>query len=319
MEDDINKLHWKSSKSAYKEVQPLEESHNQLQVKYGSFKEVDEETEELKTDPSDWGSHCLITPKPIHLARISDTESEKNTYSPPPYSNRLKDIECEMTVARSTVCKPSGRHTTPTRVGSCREKQQFIHDPNTSFPIACQFLTAKSSICGEYESYSEQNASYKSATEGSVESLDKYESAIRDEELTASDEKSTKDAFSYSKRQGMETFSEFEEDLRQRASKNIPLSSNAGSSMQHSSISDYIGRDKHSLPTATCTFSEQNTSSLPGSPNIMKIKYKGTKGFGHSPRMEFGKIEENDNQSFTHMHTSTNDFENADRSTEMDS
>lgn len=315
LEDDMNKFHWKSSKSAYKDVQPLDDTHNQLQVKYGSFKEVDEETEELKTDPADWGSHCLITPKPIHLARISDTESEKNTHSPPPYANRLRDFEYEM--SRSSQYK-LGKYASLSTVSGFKDKPQCSYDQNSSFPIACQFLTAKSSVCGECENYSEQNTSYKSATEGSIESLDKYETAIRDEELTVSDEKNSKDIFSFSRRQEMETFSEFEEDLRQRATKNAPSSSSAGSS-QHASISDYIDREKQSNPSVCTALSEQSNTSTSGSPGIIKFKYKGTKGFGHSPRIEYSKIEQNNNQSFINLQTSTNDYGNTNESSRLGS
>lgn len=314
MEDDMNKLQWKSSKTAYRDVLSSDEtSHNQLQVKYGSFKEVDEETEELKTDPSDWGSHCLITPRPIHLARISDTESEKKTYSPPPNTNRLRDIEHEMSVSKPSKVVPS-RYASSSTVSCYKDIQHSSQNPNTSFPLACQFLASKSSFCSEYESYSEQNVSYKSATEGSIESLDKYETAIRDEELTVSDEKNSKDHLLHVKGHEMETFSEFEEDLRQRVIKNVPSNSSASSPSQHSSISDYIDRDKLPVHTTCTSVIEQSNVSIPGSPNIMKFKYKGTKGFGRSPRIEYSKIEDSGAHSFTHSQVSTNNCETPDSS-----
>lgn len=309
-QEDMNRLQWKNSKSAYRDVLSSDEtSHNQLQVKYGSFKEVDEETEELKTDPSDWGSHCLITPRPIHLARISDTESEKNRHSPPSLSHRLKDIEYDIPLSRSSKSIPNSASSST--INSYKTTHPCPYDPNSSFPIACQFLTVKSPNCSEYESYSEQNASYKSALEGSIESLDKYETAIRDEELTVSDEKNSKDHFSNTKCYDMETFSEFEEDLRQRTIKYAPSSSNVNSHSQNISISNYIDHNKH---IANNTVNEQTNVSTSGSPNIMKIKYKGTKGFGRSPRIEYSKIEESSSQPSVHSQISGNNCENVDDS-----
>lgn len=313
LEEDINRLQWKTSKSAHRDVLSSDEtSHNQLQVKYGSFKEVDEETEELKTDPSDWGSHCLITPRPIHLARISDTESEKNRHSPPSHSNRLKDVEYEMSLSRSSKFIPN-RNASSSTISSYKTTQQCPYDPNSSFPIACQFLTVKSPNCGEYESYSEQTASYKSAIEGSVESLDKYETAIRDEELTVSDEKNSKDHFSNTKCYDMETFSEFEEDLRQRTIKYAPSSSNVNSHSQNISISNYIDHNKQSAHIANNTVNEQTS----GSPNIMKFKYKGTKGFGRSPRIEYSKIEESSSEHLVHSQISASNCKNIDDSSKQ--
>lgn len=303
----MNRLQWKTSKSAYRDVLSSDEtSHNQLQVKYGSFKEVDEETEEIKTNASDWGSHCLITPRPIHLARISDTEAEKNRHSPPSLSNRLKDVEYEMSLSRSSKSIPSSKASSST-ISSYKTTQQCPYDPNSSFPIACQFLTVKSPNRGDYESYSEQNISYKSATDGSMESLDKYETAIRDEELTVSDEKNFKDHFSNAKCYDMETFSEFEEDLRQRTIKCAPSSSNVNSHSQN--IYNYIDHNKQSAHIATNTVNEQTGVSTSGSPNIMKFKYKGTKGFGRSPRIEYSKIEESTTQPFLHSQISANSCE----------
>ena len=313
LEDDMSRHQWKTSKSAYRDVLSSDETpHSQLQVKYGSFKEVDEETEELKGDPSDWGSHCLITPRPIHLARISDTESEKNRHSPPSRSNRLKDVEYEMSLSRSSKFVPS-RHASSSTISSYKSVQ-CPQDANSSFPIACQFLSAKSMNCGDYESYSEQNASYKSATEGSMESLDKYETAIRDEELTVSDEKNSKDHVSNIKSYDMETFSEFEEDLRQRTVKTSPSSSNLNSHSQNISISNYIDQNKQPIDTASHTVNEQTNVSTAGSANIMKIKYKGTKGFGRSPRIEYSKIEETSSQPFMHSQLSTSNSKNVDDS-----
>lgn len=266
-----------------------ETAHNHLQVKYGSFKEVDEETEELKTDPSaDWGSHCLITPRPIHLARISDTESEKIIDSS---SHQNTVIEAE-----TSDCIPS--------VKDLKSRSQNF---TSSFPIATALLETNSAASVTHESYSEQSV-YKSATEGSVESLDKYETAIRDEELTVSDEKNTKDVFSCHKAKGMETFSEFEKDLRQRSTRTAFSSSNSGSSAHHSNISDYIDREKHYANSPSSSVSEYSNVSTPGSPNITKYKYKGTKGFGHSPRIEYNKRESN-TQIFHHSQTSTSNCE----------
>lgn len=312
----MNRLQWKTSKSAYRDVLSSDEtSHNQLQVKYGSFKEVDEETEELKTDPSDWGSHCLITPRPIHLARISDTESEKNRHSPPSHSNRLRDVEYEIPLSRTSKFIPSSASSST--INSYKTTHQCPYDPNSSFPIACQFLTVKSPNCSEYESYSEQNVSYKSAIEGSIESLDKYETAIRDEELTVSDEKNSKDHFSNTKCYDMETFSEFEEDLRQRTIKYAPSSSNVNSHSQNISISNYIDHNKQSAHIVNNTVNEQTNVSTSGSPNIMKFKYKGTKGFGRSPRIEYSKIEESSSQPFVHSQISGNNCENIDDSSKQ--
>lgn len=311
LEDDMIKLQWKSTKPPYKHVISSDEtSHNQLQVKYGTFKEVDEETEELKADPSEWGNHCLITPRPIHLARISDAESDKNTHSPPPH-HKTSDTGYGISITKSLKSVPSGYASSSSTISSYKDMQLSPHITNSSLSPSYQFQPSKSPSCGEYESFSEQNASYKSATEGSIESLDKYETAIRDEELTISDESNLKDNFNYMRDCEMETFSEFEEDLKQRVIKNVPSASHMNSPSQ---TSDYAGKNKPPVHTVCNVMFEQSSASAPGAPNFMKFKYKGTRGFGHSPRMEYSKIEESGAPGFMHSQMPSNNHDTTDDS-----
>ncbi|KAG8187583.1 hypothetical protein JTE90_025917 [Oedothorax gibbosus] len=260
LDDEIGKSHWRPIRSSNRNFEALSQEE-QLQNRYGSFKETDEENEEPRTQvTADWGRQCLITPKSVQLARLS---TEKNRYSPLPHSSRASDIEYN---PRTTMLMQSWEY--PGRESLLNEKA-----PDEYRLSAIESSTAASS-----------SGLYQSATEGSMESLDKYETAIRDEELTISDDPGTKDVYKYEKINSLETFSEFEEDLRQRTSKQIHSNASYGQSPTQNCISDYIDREKHANL-------ELGNQSVPGSPNISKYKYKGTKGFGR-PRVEYKKDED---------------------------
>lgn len=273
LDDEMSKSHWRPIRSSNRcsEVMSQDEAaaHNQLQHKYGSFKETDEENEESRVQgTTDWGSQCLITPKSVHLARVSSGEAEKNRYSPLPHSSRTSETEYNSVKYNPRTSMPMQSWEYPGSKSLLQEKT-----PNEYRLSIIESSAAVSS-----------SGLYQSATDGSMESLDKYETAIRDEELTISDDPNSKEHYRHEKISSLETFSEFEEDLRQRAFKQIHSNTSYGQSSSHNCISDYIDKEKNAM-------TELGNQSVPGSPNISKFKYKGTKGFGR-PRTGYKKDEE---------------------------
>lgn len=267
----MSKSHWRPIRSSNRCSEAMsqdETAHgHQLQHKYGSFRETDEENEEsrvVQATTADWGSQCLITPKSVHLARIS---TEKSRYSPLPHSSRVSEIEY------SSVKYSNPRTTMPMQSWEYPGRKSLLQE-KTPDEYRLSIVESSAGVSS--------SGLYQSATDGSMESLDKYETAIRDEELTISDDPNSKELYRHEKISSLETFSEFEEDLRQRASKQIH--SSYGQSPSHNCISDYIDKEKNAMM-------ELGNQSVPGSPNISKFKYKGTKGFGR-PRIGYKKDEE---------------------------
>ncbi|GFX37886.1 uncharacterized protein TNCV_1823401 [Trichonephila clavipes] len=276
LDDEIGKNIWRPMRSSSRgaEATPQEElTHAQLQQKYGSFKETDEENEEPRAS-AEWGSQCLITPRPIHLARISDNESDQ--YSPRSYSNQNAEADVNSMAFYATQAIPTS--------------SSYASGKAYSIP---KEYKAGVLIHGEV-------SNYFNTTDGSMESLDKYETAIRDEELTFSDDVHETEHFRPRHVGSLETFSDFEEDLKQRTSKQIHSNFSSGTSYSHNCISNYIDKGKQQSQAASSSTPEHGTVSMPGSPNISQFKYKGTKGFGRPSRVPYKK-DEDKLKSFTNI------------------
>ncbi|XP_015919958.2 uro-adherence factor A [Parasteatoda tepidariorum] len=287
-DEDISKMHWRSTRSRSRDhdaYQHDDTSYSHLQQKYGSFKEMDEEAEEPKADVSpEWGNQCLITPTAMHLARISDTESEKSRGSPLSHFGRAKQVNMAGGFSKTSRFRPK----------EFAHPQQYsikpfqVQEEEPQFPIECHMLTSISAGAEIAYEYGHKNLAYQSNTDGSVESLDKYETAIRDEELTMSDHQQSglQRIDSDQETRILQTFSG-KRNVEDHSSQPI-ISEVHESYPHHSGISNYREKEQ----TGCNSLLEESKQSAPGSPNISKIRYKGTKGFGHSPRQPYKEVED---------------------------
>ncbi|KAF8796301.1 hypothetical protein HNY73_000689 [Argiope bruennichi] len=285
LEEETGKSLWRPVRSSSRgaEALPQEElTHAQLQQKYGSFKETDEENEEPKVS-SDWGSQCLITPRPIHLARISDNESDKDVYSPQSHSSQNAD-----SIIGSMKYYPAETISTSSYPGG---KSYLMQEKAFNLPQECK---ADVLIHGDEQTYF-------NTTDGSMESLDKYETAIRDEELTISDDQNEQEYYEHRTSGSGGTFSYCEDPVQRTSNQIHSISSVGSSSFSHNCATNYCEENKHrSHASSYSSLQEHGNTSMPGSPNISQFKYKGTKGFGRSPRLGY-KREEEKLSSFTNI------------------
>ncbi|GIY25349.1 uncharacterized protein CDAR_60971 [Caerostris darwini] len=285
LDDELSKSLWRPIRSSSRgadALPPEDLTHIQLQQKYGSFKETDEENEEPRAS-ADWGSKCLITPKSIHLARISDNESDQNRYSPHPCSSQNTE---GIGIINAKTLYPTQAIQTSSYSGG---KSYLMQEKAFSLPKECK---ADVLIHGD-------EPTYFNNTDGSMESLDKYETAIRDEELTFSDNQNEREHFRNYQSGSRDFFPDFE-DLKRRTDTQIHSNPKSSSSLSYNCVLNNTEENRQESQANTSSVPEHGNISMPGSPSISKFKYKGTKGFGRPARTGY-KREDEKLKNFTNI------------------